>query len=44
MADPSDFILAQSNFDHYARECEFGILKKTKQSKKTTKTFSYVYN
>ena len=21
-------ILAQSNFDHYARECQFGILKK----------------
>ena len=21
-------LLARSNFDHYARECEFGILKK----------------
>ena len=27
-------ILARSNFDHYARECNFGILKK-KQNKKT---------
>ena len=28
-------ILARSNFDHYARECNFGILKKKqKQNKK----------
>ena len=25
-------ILARSNFDHYARECEFGILKKKNSS------------
>ena len=23
-------LLARSNFDHYARECDFGILKKKK--------------
>ena len=28
-------LLARSNFDHYARECEFGILKKKKNKKKT---------
>ena len=28
-------LLARSNFDHYARECKFGILKK----KKTRKIF-----
>ena len=32
-------ILARSNYDHYARECDFGILKKKKQNKKQkTKT------
>ena len=31
-------ILARSNFDHYARECNFGILKKKqKQNKNKTK-------
>ena len=30
-------VLARSNFDHYARECDFGILKK-KNKNKTTKT------
>ena len=39
-------ILARSNYDHYARECDFGILKKktkTKQ-KKTKKSFGCVFN
>ena len=41
-------VLAQSNFDHYARECEFGILKKkqnkTKKNKqKNKKNLSAVY-
>ena len=26
-------VLAQSNFDHYTRECGFGILKKKKKKK-----------
>ena len=26
-------LLARSNFDHYARECEFGILKKGKRTR-----------
>ena len=30
-------ILAQSNLDHYARECEFGILKKIQKTKTKTK-------
>ena len=31
-------ILAQSNYDHYARECDFGILKKKqKQNNKKSK-------
>ena len=34
----SFFLLARSNFDHYARECDFGILKnKTKKKKKKKK-------
>ena len=42
-------ILARSNFDHYARECNFGILKKKqKQNKKTKqktkKSFGCVFN
>ena len=31
-------ILARSNFDHYARECNFGILKKKQKQNKKTKT------
>ena len=31
-------ILARSNFDHYARECNFGILKKKQKRNKKTKT------
>ena len=27
-------ILARSNYDHYARECNFGILKKKQKQKK----------
>ena len=30
-------VLARSNFDHYARECNFGILKKKQKQKKKTK-------
>ena len=44
-------ILARSNFDHYARECNFGILKKkqkqnkkTKTKQKTKKSFGCVFN
>ena len=39
-------ILARSNFDHYARECVFGILKKEKQhktKKKQEKSFGCVF-
>ena len=43
-------ILARSNFDHYARECNFGILKKkqkqnkkTKQNKKNKKNLPAVF-
>ena len=36
-------ILARSNYDHYARECDFGILKKTKQNKNKKKTAETVY-
>ena len=35
-------ILAQSNVDHYARECEFGILKKKQTKKKQEKSFGCV--
>ena len=39
-------ILAQSNYDHYARESDFGILKKkkskTKKQKQSKKSFSCV--
>ena len=35
-------VLAQSNFDHYARECEFGILKK-KTKQKNKKNLSAVF-
>ena len=31
-------LLARSNFDHYARECEFGILKKKTKNKKKKQT------
>ena len=31
-------ILARSNFDHYARECNFGILKKKQKQNKKKKT------
>ena len=41
-------ILARSNYDHYARECDFGILKKKqKQIKKQNqnkKSFGCVFN
>ena len=45
-------ILARSNFDHYARECNFGILKKKQKqnkknknkTKKTKKSFGCVFN
>ena len=30
-------ILARSNFDHYARECNFGILKKKTKTKQKNK-------
>ena len=30
-------ILARSNYDHYARECDFGILKKKNKNKKKQK-------
>ena len=30
-------LLARSNFDHYARECKFGIVKKKKKKKKSKK-------
>ena len=30
-------ILARSNFDHYARECNFGILKKKQKQKQKNK-------
>ena len=30
-------ILARSNFDHYARECNFGILKKKQKQNKKNK-------
>ena len=40
--EPSFFLilLARSNFDHYARECDLGILKKkkTKTKQKTKKS------
>ena len=37
-------ILARSNYDHYARECNFGILKKkTKTKKKQKKNLSAVF-
>ena len=35
-------LLARSNFDHYARECDFGILKRKK--KKQEKSFGCVFN
>ena len=35
-------LLARSNFDHYARECDFGILKKKKQKQKKEKSFGCV--
>ena len=31
-------LLARSNFDHYVRECELGILKKRNKTKNKTKT------
>ena len=30
-------ILARSNYDHYARECNFGILKKKQKQNKKNK-------
>ena len=30
-------LLARSNFDHYARECEFGIFEEKNKTKKQTK-------
>ena len=43
-------ILARSNYDHYARECDFGILKeknknknKKKKKKKKKKSFGCVF-
>ena len=37
-------ILAQSNFDHYARECEFRILKgKQNKTKKKQENLSAVF-
>ena len=32
------FILARSNYDHYARECDFGVLKKKQKQKNKIKT------
>ena len=41
-------ILARSNYDHYARECNFGILKKnknkTKKQKQNKKSPGCVFN
>ena len=38
-------ILARSNYDHYARECDFGILKKKQNKKKQKKkSFGCVFN
>ena len=33
----SCYCMARSNFDHYARECEFGILKKKQNKTKNNK-------
>ena len=39
----AEVILARSNFDHYARECNLGILKKKNKNKKIFRLcFSYI--
>ena len=37
-------LLARSNFDHYARECDFGIVKKKTKTKKNNKNLSFFFN